>query len=457
MRTASEIARLVRSLRDGDREVRASALIRLAELRVGVRSAPIVPLLADPDEAVRAAAAFALGKLRDPGVVVDLLAAWRATRRSQRNLRRQLLIALGDAGGARAIEPVLDSFGQLSPELREVALDFIDSEPQPARRARLLRLLDSELPRTARTRIEAMLVPLAVARGAREDIVGRYPSGAKRQSEYWRRGERVAEVLWEEDGNPCWAWGLRDGKKHGPEVEWWDNGQISFVQPWVDGVLHGVVSHHDEKGNLLLETRYVRGTGVDLWCDRHSRTLSEETRLEGGHLRERRWWNPDERTVWMEEQWADEGEHGIFREWNGRGRLRRGFPRFFVRGQRVDRRTYLRRARLDRTLPPYRPGDDDPRRELPAEYVGQPVQRQNAMLVKVRERAEKVRPGMARSDVERVFRAHDGGLQAVHLTRYYEEPGIKIAIAYDETGGRWSESNRVVGKPTIYLEPSFTD
>ena len=217
---------------------------------------------------------------------------------------------------------------------------------------------------------------LPLPRGAREHVLARYPSGAKQRSEYRRGDEVVAEMLWEEDGSPSWGWRLRGGKRHGDEVEWWPNGQVSFTQPWVDGVLHGMARHYDDEGRLLLETRFVEGTGVDLWCDLYNRTLSEETWFEAGRLRERRWWNPDGRTVHMEEQYTDGAEHGIFRQWNEHGRLRRGFPKYFVRGERVDRRTYERRARRDPTLPRRRAEDDDPRRKLPAEYIGQPVHRE---------------------------------------------------------------------------------
>lgn len=225
-------------------------------------------------------------------------------------------------------------------------------------------------------RASVALAPARIPRGAKEIVVARYPSGAKQRTEHRHRGDLVVEVSWEENGNPYCAWRHRAGKRHGPQVEWWENGQVSFIEPWVDGVAHGVARHYDEEGKLLLETRYVRGTGVDLWCDLQSRTLSEETRIEGGNLRERRWWNPDERTVHAEEHYAGGQEHGIFRQWNDRGRLRRGFPRYLVRGERVDKRTYVRMAREDASLPPYRAKDDEPRRKLPVEYVGQPVHRE---------------------------------------------------------------------------------
>jgi hypothetical protein len=214
-----------------------------------------------------------------------------------------------------------------------------------------------------------------IPRGARERVVERDARGVKLRSEYMRRGEVVAVMLWETNGEPCWGWGLKGGKKHGLSVEW-DDACVVFVEPYENGVAHGVAKHFDTDGKLLLETRYVRGTGVDLWCDLFNRTLAEETWLEGGSVTDVRRWNPDQRTVWLEERYRDGQEHGIFRQWNDRGRLRRGFPRYFVQGKRVDKRTYARRAEKDPTLPRCEPRDDDPRRRLPAAYVGQPLHRE---------------------------------------------------------------------------------
>jgi hypothetical protein len=211
---------------------------------------------------------------------------------------------------------------------------------------------------------------------ATEHVIARFDSGAKKRSEFQQHGAVVGVALWEDDGAPCWAWCLRDDQKHGPEVEWWTRGGVAFVEHWVSGVLHGPARHFDEEGRLLLETELVHGTGVDLWCDSQSWTLSEETWLRDSRLHERRWWNTDQRTVYREELHAARDEHaGIEREWNDRGRLRRGFPQFFVGGERVDKRAYLRAAERDPALPRHLPEHDDPRRQLPSEFVRQPAHR----------------------------------------------------------------------------------
>ncbi len=217
----------------------------------------------------------------------------------------------------------------------------------------------------------------SIPRSARERVVARDATGKKTRSKFYVDGELVGEMLWEKNGRATWGWGIRAGKKHGLSVEWYENGQPSFAEPYLRGLVHGVVRHWDEQGKLLLETRHVHGAGVDLWCDLHTRTLAEETRTRHGKLHGvLRRWNPDARSIYLEEQYFEGVEHGIFRQWNDSGRLCRGFPRYFIRGERTDRRAYVRAASIDSTLESASRADDDPRRPLPPEFVGQPVARE---------------------------------------------------------------------------------
>ncbi len=77
-----------------------------------------------------------------------------------------------------------------------------------------------------------------------------------------------------------------------------------------------------------------------------------------------RWWASATR-VWSEGHFAVGLEHGIFREWNEQGRLKRGSPRYFVEGEQVDRRAYLRKCESDPTLPSILAEDDRPNRTRP--------------------------------------------------------------------------------------------
>jgi hypothetical protein len=114
--------------------------------------------------------------------------------------------------------------------------------------------------------------------------------------------------------------------------------------------------------------RMEHGTGADLWR-RADLARSEEHHMVDGRRRGSvRWWSRDDQTLWSEEHYAQGEAHGIFRQWNSRGRLRRGFPCYFFRDVQVSKRTYLRRAALDPSLPAYRVDENSPERPLPPEY-----------------------------------------------------------------------------------------
>lgn len=55
----------------------------------------------------------------------------------------------------------------------------------------------------------------------------------------------------------------------------------------------------------------------------------------------------------------------IQRQWTANGKLRRGYPQYFVQGERVNKRHYVQACRADPTLPPWRAEDDQPQRPLP--------------------------------------------------------------------------------------------
>jgi hypothetical protein len=107
------------------------------------------------------------------------------------------------------------------------------------------------------------------------------------------------------------------------------------------------------------------GTGVDLWYQSRGK-LSEERYFKNGKWNgyERWWWSRFR--VWQETHFQDDLEHGIKREWNGQGRLRRGYPQYFIKGVKVTKRKYMRAAETDSSLPVYSAADDSPRRTPPS-------------------------------------------------------------------------------------------
>jgi hypothetical protein len=166
-------------------------------------------------------------------------------------------------------------------------------------------------------------------------------------------------------------WGVdTEGRKHGRERQRDFEGgdSLEFETNYVHGLEHGIAKQYYD-GRLVGTYRMDLGTGVDLWRDRNSR-LQEERHVRDGALHGfERWWNGDDRTLWKEGHYRGGVEHGIFRDWNDKGRLRRGYPQYYVHGQRVVKRQYLKAAASDQTLPRYREEDNRPERQLPDESV----------------------------------------------------------------------------------------
>ncbi len=59
----------------------------------------------------------------------------------------------------------------------------------------------------------------------------------------------------------------------------------------------------------------------------------------------------------------------IERVWNLRGRLRRGYPKYWIHEVQVTKRRYVRAAQDDPTLPPFRENENRPGRKFPTEIA----------------------------------------------------------------------------------------
>ncbi len=212
----------------------------------------------------------------------------------------------------------------------------------------------------------------AIPSHATEVVESRHPDGTRETASYFLGGEKVGLREWFEDGQLFFEYAMRNGVKHGPEYRFHENGVLMEKMGYRNGVLHGTGTQWSEDGRLLVTWKLVNSTGLDLWCDEVGHLAEEHYRPRPGELGYHREWNGDEKTVWQEYFYVlGKGYHGVWREWNEQGRIRRGFPRFFVNDQRVTKRQYLRASEADPVLPPYRPEDDDPHRDLPTRYLAQ--------------------------------------------------------------------------------------
>jgi hypothetical protein len=53
--------------------------------------------------------------------------------------------------------------------------------------------------------------------------------------------------------------------------------------------------------------------------------------------------------------------------WNDKNGLKRGYPKYWVQGQKVSKRIYLKVAKEDKTLPKFQDKDNRARRKFPIE------------------------------------------------------------------------------------------
>jgi len=75
----------------------------------------------------------------------------------------------------------------------------------------------------------------------------------------------------------------------------------------------------------------------------------------------------DQKSVHQENHFSQNLQHGIQRRWNFNGKLKRGYPKYWVNDKQVSKRQYLRARATDPTLPPFRKADNLPRRKFPPE------------------------------------------------------------------------------------------
>jgi hypothetical protein len=217
--------------------------------------------------------------------------------------------------------------------------------------------------------------------GAKEVVVTEYrrdalPSGrgcsiTMRKTECWYRGKVVGWRFYEEDGSLSHEVPLKGDLKHGIEYSWHERDCLATAEPHSEGLQHGTARQWTADGRLLGTYTLRHGTGLDVWRgEREDGTvyIAEIHGLRDGSRHGFTWFFWDAgMALWSEEHFQDGYEHGVFRHWNPRGGLRRGYPKYYVRGKRVVKRAYLRAAKADPTLPPFRAEDQQPVRTFPPE------------------------------------------------------------------------------------------
>ena len=219
-------------------------------------------------------------------------------------------------------------------------------------------------------------------RGARARVARRHSSGAPLRVEYLVGRAVVGYRLFDSDGELELDAGVHRGRRHGREYRLDVPGKLLSATTYKNGLEHGLARQWSDDGRLIGTYRMKNGTGVDLWWQETWQKprrpyLSEVHFMRNGGRHGFEWWlNQDERSVYQERHWWDGQKHGIEREWDEKGKLRPGFPKFYVKGESVTRRSYQRACVQDPSLPSFRPRDDKPKRTFPA-VVDQRLNRPN--------------------------------------------------------------------------------
>jgi hypothetical protein len=185
-------------------------------------------------------------------------------------------------------------------------------------------------------------------------------------------GKVVGRRVYNEDGRLEYEVPLKDGKTHG--IVYAFHGEcVRSREPFRGGLAHGTAKQWAEDGQLIGAYTMKNGTGLDLWrCKTKWGTgrvyLVEARYIKSGMWHGFEWWlDESQKRVDAERHFWEDYLHGIERVWNSKHRLKRGFPRYWIHGNRVTKRQYLRACLKDFTLPPFREKDNRPQREFPEE------------------------------------------------------------------------------------------
>lgn len=212
--------------------------------------------------------------------------------------------------------------------------------------------------------------------GARERVTARHLRSRRRyKAEYWLNGKLVGVRFFDPGGAVESESPLKDGLLHGTRYFFESSNQLEFAEPYVNGLAHGTARQWSPEGKLLGTYTMKHGTGVDLWRQGTNwgnglPYLSEARYIKDGIWHGFEWWlNEDQKSIWQERHFQLNQLHGIERDWNSEGHLKRGYPRYWVNGVQVTKRQYLRACLKDSALPSYRESDNRPERTFPPEIV----------------------------------------------------------------------------------------
>ena len=141
--------------------------------------------------------------------------------------------------------------------------------------------------------------------------------GSARLTECIVEGRVVGRRVYNEKGRIVRERSLKDGKQHGNEIVWDDDGTLLSVEPYFEGQIHGLAKQYGRSGKVIGTYRFVHGTGYDIWrweWWEGFAPVSEIHSMRDGVPHGYEWWlEPDQRGVDHERHWCEGKFHSIER------------------------------------------------------------------------------------------------------------------------------------------------
>ncbi|AFY30925.1 toxin-antitoxin system YwqK family antitoxin [Calothrix sp. PCC 7507] len=210
---------------------------------------------------------------------------------------------------------------------------------------------------------------MVIPQNAVEEINESWINGLKKSAFYYINQQKVGYRWWDEEGHLSMEYELKGKLMHGSFRTWHDNGMLREESNYFEGKEHGIAKQYDDEGKLIGIYEMHYGTGADLWYESDGILAEERYLKDGNRDGYERWWKSDNKTIFSEQHFKSGVEHGIHRQWNKHGRLRRAFPQYFVNGEKVTKRQYLKICLQDESLPNYVADEDNWQRHLPLSLI----------------------------------------------------------------------------------------
>jgi hypothetical protein len=214
----------------------------------------------------------------------------------------------------------------------------------------------------------------SIPKEARERITATFLRSPKKfKAECRLNGVVVGVRYFHPTGDLSIEFPLLNGLTHGIVYRSEIPGMLASSEPFFAGLPHGTARQWSDEGKLIGTYSMRHGTGIDLWRCEHSETglpyVSEVRYVKDGKWHGFEWWLDERGRVTHERHFSDDHLHGIERLWNPEGRLRRGYPKYWVKSMPVTKRQYERACAADSTLPLFLEKGNRPRRKFPPEIL----------------------------------------------------------------------------------------